>query len=305
MTGARVLVTGGSGLLGINWAMTVRDRMDVTLGLHQRKINLSGVDTQVLELNSEDRIRAGLELIKPDIVVHAAGLATVEGCENYPDEARRLNVGLAENIAKACAKCDVTLVHISTDHLYPGDKPNRKEVDETTPVNEYARTKLMAEELVIAACPDALIVRTNFFGWGTSYRHSFSDFIINSLRCEREIQLFHDVYYTPMLIEATVESVHNLIAAGANGVIHVVGDERVSKYEFGLHLAREFELNEALIRPVSIKERGDLIRRPLDMSLSNSLAQSILGRKLGDVQDYLSRLKWQEQAGIARMIAAL
>ena len=300
-----MLVTGGSGLLGVNWAMTVCDRMDVTLGLHQRKITLNSVDTQVLDLSSEDEIRAGLELTKPDIVVHAAGLTSVERCENYPDEARRLNVDLAENIAKACAKCDATLVHISSDHLYRGDRPNRKEPDETSPVNEYARTKLIAEERVIAACPDALIVRTNFFGWGTSYRHSFSDIIINSLRGEREIQLFRDVYYTPMLIEAAVESVHDLIAAGASGVLHVVGDERVSKYEFGLRLAREFGLNEALIKPVSINERADLIRRPLDMSLSNGRVQSILGRRLGKVQDYLARLKWQEQAGIARKIAEL
>lgn len=300
-----MLITGGAGLLGVNWAITVRDRMDVTLGLHQRKISMSGVETLVLNLDTDEGIMGGFEVAKPDIVVHAAGLTSVERCEHYPDEARRLNVDLAENVAKVCAERGATMVHISTDHLYDGNKSIWTEVEQTSPINEYAKTKLMAEERVIAACTDALIVRTNFFGWGTSYRQSFSDFIINSLKSKREVQLFRDVYYTPMLIESVVESVHDLLAKGAKGVHNVAGDDRVSKYEFGLCLANEFGLNESLIKPVSIVQRGDLIRRPLDMSLSNSKVRSILGRRLGSVQDYLARMKSQERAGIAREIKSL
>ena len=52
---------------------------------------------------------------------------------------------------------------------------------------------------------NALIIRTNFFGWGTSYRQSFSDFVIDNLRKGNNITLFNDVFYTPILIETLVE----------------------------------------------------------------------------------------------------
>ncbi len=301
MTGS-VLITGGSGLLAVNWALAVRDRYAVTLGLHQREIRLSGVATTPLDLESETALRQSLEDLRPGLVVHTAGLTSVEECEADPDLARRVNTELAQHVALACARLDLPLVHISTDHLGAGDAAMVDETAPVQPLNMYAHSKAEAETRVLEAHSGALVVRTNFFGWGTAYRRSFSDLIIDNLRAGEALTLFEDVFYTPILIGVLVRAAHDLVAQGVCGIVNLVGDERVSKYDFGRQVARSFDLDAGLIRPGSIEAQDGLVRRPLDMSLSNQKATRLLGRQLGKVAQQLDELVYQESSGMAREV---
>jgi len=244
----RIFITGGSGLLAINWALALRGRYEVILGLHEREISLAGVQAVTIDLESVDHLVRTFETMQPQIVIHTAGLTSVEKCEAEPELAQRINVGLASNIAQACAKLELQLVHISTDHLFTGEDSMVDEVSPVMPVNVYGRTKAEAELRVLEACSRALVVRTNFYGWGPSYRRSFSDIIIESLRAGKELTLFHDVYYSPILVDAAVQAVHDLLVRKAYGIFNVVGDERISKHEFGLKLAQEFNLDTSLIK---------------------------------------------------------
>ncbi len=151
----------------------------------------------------------------------------------------------------------------------------------------------------------AMVIRTNFYGWGTSYRHSFSDVVIEALRANKELTLFQDVAYTPILVETAAQAVHDLIDLKSCGIFHVVGDERVSKYEFGLQLAQEFNLDASLIKPGYISDHVSLVQRPHDMSLSNQKTCKLLGRKLGGVGEHIARLRQQELNGLARELKTL
>ena len=195
----RVLITGGSGLLAVNWALSIRENYAVTLLQHHRKVFLKGVDTNIESLGSLDECISVLSKYQPDVVIHTAGITNVEKCESDPDLAQGVNVDLAKNMALACSKQDVKLVHISTDHLFSGDHKLVTEEVEAQPLNNYAKTKFLAEEEVLTNCKDALIVRTNFFGWGPEYRQSFSDFVVTKLRNDEEIGLFSDVFFTPIM----------------------------------------------------------------------------------------------------------
>ncbi len=272
----------------------MRNKFEVTLGLHQREVSIAGVDSTFLHLHSEYSIKKTIEEIRPDVLIHAAGLTSVEACERYKTEAQNINRDLAGQIATICAKKEIRLVHISTDHLFAGDRPLYTESDIVKPLNFYAKTKADAEILVRNACPDALIIRTNFFCWGPVYRSSFSDYIINSLKEGRRISLFDDVYYTPILAETLTFVVHELLELGAGGVFNVVGDERISKYNFGRKIASKFGLNERLIVRASINDREDLVTRPTDMSLSNQKVCQLLRRGLGNVDTQLARLAEQK-----------
>lgn len=293
-----VLITGGSGLLALNWALAIRDRYAVTLGLHERAIKLPGVDAQRIDLGSVDHLSKTFEAIHPKLVVHTVGLANVEKCEADPDLARHINVELAANVAKVCAKFATPLVHVSTDHLFAGNLPLVDEMQPTAPINVYGQTKAEAELRVLEAHPQAVVMRTNFFGWGPSYRRSFSDTIIDALRAGKALTLFEDAFYTPILIEVAAKAAHDLIDLKAAGIFHVVGDERISKYEFGLALADRFGLNPGLIQPGSIADQPQLVKRPQDMSLSNRKACRQLGRQMGGVAIHVERLYQQEQKGV-------
>lgn len=295
-----VFITGGSGLLAVNWAAGLRHERPVHLELHRRMITLSGVGVLPASLERVDEVRQVLEVLEPGLVVHAAGLTSIEECQADPERAHHVNVVLAGNVARAASEIGIPLVHISTDHLFDGTVALARESEPPRPVNVYGETKARAEEVVLAVHPRALVVRTNFYGWGTTYRSSFSDLVLQSLRRAEGVSLFTDVQYTPILVDAQRKAVLDLISIGASGIVNVVGDERLSKYEFGLRLATHFGLDPTLIRPGRLADRPGLVQRPPDMSLSNERVRSLLGRSLGDVDAHIALLAHQEQSGLAR-----
>ena len=299
------LITGGSGLLALNWSLAIQEYYAVTLGLHERNISLAGVETRQIDLESVDHLARAFEMIQPQIVIHTAGLTSVEKCEANPDLAQHINVELAASVAQACAKFALPLIHISSDHLFSGEASLVDETHPTAPRNIYGQTKADAESRVLEAHPQALVIRTNFYGWGPSYRRSFSDVVIEALRSGKELTLFRDVYYTPILIEAAAQTAHDLINLKTNGIFHVVGDERISKYEFGVKVAEQFNLDSSIINPGLLADQASLIQRPYDMSLSNKKTCNLLCRKLGGVAEHVARLHQQEQNGLAREVQKL
>ena len=295
----RILITGGSGLLAINWALTVLDRFDVILCLHKRQIRILGLQVINVELGSFETLARLLKELKPCIVIHTAGITNIEACELDKESAYQVNVLNSYNVAKTCSFLGIKLVHISTDHLFSGKDKFVEENCSVFPQNFYGKTKAQAELKVLEANPKALIIRTNFFGWGTSYRRSFSDFIIETRRDRKKIILFQDVYFTPIIAENLALETHNLIELNASGVFNIVSDERISKYHFGIMVAKEFNLNTSLIIPGLISDNTTLVRRPKDMSLSNYKARKLLNRDIGNVGQQVRRLYEQEQLGFS------
>jgi dTDP-4-dehydrorhamnose reductase len=272
----RILFTGGSGLLALNSALYLRNDFEVYLGLHSRIVNLEGVHTCKLNLENEQELEKELIRIKPDILINAAGMTNVEECELKPNEADTINAIVPGVLARLSKKLNIYFVHISTDHLFDGTKSFQTEEDTISPLNVYGKSKAKGEQEVLKNNNEALIVRTNFFGWGTVYRQSFSDFIIYSLRQEKKITLFEDVYYTPILIQTLIDQIQLLIKDKIKGIINIVSDERISKYDFGILIAELFGLDKNLIEKGSIKNNTSLVKRPRDMSLSNCKFNNIL-----------------------------
>ncbi len=301
----KILITGGSGLLALNWFVTARDRYDVVLVLHQRAVPVPKAITCVLDLRSPDSLKAAIDFYDPKYVVHTAGLTSVEECEKTPEIAHFSNVVVAGNVASACRGRGIPLAHISTDHLFSGSYAFASEEMPVMPLNIYARTKAEAESLVAEIYPEALIIRTNFYGWGPSYRESFSDFILHSLRSGISITLFDDIFYTPIIIEQLVKTTEELLARNASGVFHVVGSDRLTKYDFGMCVAEVFDLNSALIQRGSVADMRNLVPRPRDMSLSNRKVCTLLKSETDGLSKQLELLRFQEQRGVAEELMSL
>lgn len=297
MNKKRLLITGGSGLLALNWACALRDTWDVTLGTHQHSVELAGVNARPLVLDDPAQLRAQLEAVSPDLVVHTAGLTSVDRCEMFPALAHQANVEIAKNVAQAAAMHGAALVHVSTDHLFSGQQSMCTEAEQPQPVNHYGRTKALAETAVMQVNPAALVVRTNFFGWGHAARQSFTDWLIYNLRAGKELPLFDNVFFTPILADALALAAHELVEKGASGVFNLVGDQRLSKYEFARILAEDFSLPEHLLLQHSFDGSELVAARPHDMSLDNRKARDTLGRDLGNVRQFLAALRQQELSG--------
>jgi dTDP-4-dehydrorhamnose reductase len=287
----RIFISGISGLFGLNLALQARDRFQISGCYYAHPVILEGVQTFRLDLTSLSRLEQALLEVGPDVVIHAAGLTNVEECETKPELAYRLNVETTRNVAKVTNTLRAKLVHISTDHLLDGGTPWKTEEAIPGPLNTYAETKWRAEQAVLEECPDALIIRTNFFGWGTPVRVSFSDWILRALAQKSDLTMFSDVYFTPILINDLVDIMTELIARGAEGVLHVAGGERLTKYAFALQLAQVFNHPTHTIRAISVENFPFRAKRPKDMSLSCRNAEAYLGVRMPSVRDGLNRLK--------------
>jgi dTDP-4-dehydrorhamnose reductase len=299
---SKVLFTGGTSLLALNWAYLIRSKHQVYLGIHARNACLFGVHYVPLTLNNINKLIKEVDNIRPNLIINTTGLTSVEACESDPMLAKQVNVEFASNIACVARELNISLVHISTDHLFSGLNKNESEISEPCPVNEYGKSKLAAERLVLELNSSALVLRTNFYGWGSSFKQSFSDWIISQLRAKNEINVFSDVFYTPILISNLVEIAHQLLDRSASGIYNVIGSERLSKYDFAVSLARVFNLPQDLLIPTSIAEARHLVKRPKDMSLSNLKLKNELGCDLPDTISSLRELLRQEQNGLSNEI---
>lgn len=287
----KLFVTGISGLLGLNVAMASASRFRVSGGYYSHPVATDGFVGVPMDATSPARVQQVLDNFQPDVIIHTAGLTNVEECEANPQLAHLLNVEAAHHVACAAVRLGAKLVHLSTDHLFDGEQPLRSEDDSPRPVNVYARTKLQAEQVVTQVCPDALMVRTNFFGWGTSLRKSFSDWILQALVQSRDLTMFTDVFFTPILMNDLVELIFQLIDRAAIGIFHVAGGNRLSKYDFAIQLAKHFGYPTDRIRAISIEGFPLKARRPRDMSLACRKAEKVLDRPMPALSDGLGRLQ--------------
>lgn len=297
---AGILVTGGTGLLGLHWAQACKANYRVTVTTHVRPGNLAGVTHRAVDLSDASALDCTIAEGGVELLVHAAGLTSVERCEADPERAKYENTVVAIEVARAAERNGCRLIHVSTDHLFAGTEEVYTEDSVVTPLNVYGRTKAEAETGVLDACPTALVLRTNFYGWGPTYRPSFSDWILQRLAVGGPVPLFGDVRYTPTLIGPLIEGVMTLSAQGVSGVLNGAGDEALTKLEFGRRLAARFGYAEATIVASRRADQPGLVRRPASMALSNARLRHLLGRGLGSVDEQLEQLL--SEAGTAQTL---
>jgi dTDP-4-dehydrorhamnose reductase len=293
----KLLICGVSGLFGLNAALQCGERFNVTGCYLAHPVVLEGVDAFCLDLTDRRAVISCLGRLHPDVILHTAGLTNVDACEAQPTLAYQLNVDAARHVAQIARQTGAQLIHISTDHLFSGRDAMVTETAEPQPLNEYARTKFEAERVVRELCPDVLIIRTNFFGWGTSIRASFTDWILRSLANGQVLNMFTDIFFTPILINTLIDAILELQRQGARGIFNVAGGERLSKYEFGVQVARRYGYPETRIRPCSVESFPLKAPRPRDMSLSTAKATGMLGRPLPTVAQSIEVLRTLQQQG--------
>ena len=290
-----IVITGGSGFLGMNMALKVCAEWNTHLLYRHNPVKIVGTYAHPIELEDIDKTNKIIEKIRPDLIVHTAGLTDIELCEKKKFEAYCSNVLSARHIAQVAKNYACQLVHISTDHFSKSSEPMSGEDSIEIPLNYYSLTKLEAEYEIKKFYPDALIIRSNFFGWGNRSGKSFSDFVINNLRQGKSISLFDDVFYTPILVDSLTDSLFSLFKRNVKGIFNVVGDNRLSKYDFGIKIAEIFNLDKNLIKKISIKSLKHLETRPSDMSLSNEKLKSFVGDIDLSLETGIKKLKSQEE----------
>lgn len=288
----RLLVTGVSGLLGLNLAIQAAGRFDVTgvmRGERARPAPGAPFDTLLADLTDPHSLKQVMEAAAPDVIVNCAALTEVDYCEAQPEEAQQINTDLPGRIACLAARSGVKLLHISTDSVFDGLRGGYCEEDEPNPVNVYARTKLEGERAVFEANPDALVARVNFYGWSWQGRRSLAEWFYLNLSQGKSIFGFADIVFSPLLVNDMIEILLRMIEKRLSGLYHVVSPESQSKFAFGRMLAREFGFNENLVSPATCHDAGlKALRSPLLNLHPDKLARA-LGEQLPGQEDSMRR----------------
>ena len=266
----RIVVTGASGLLG--------PYLLAAGAAHGTPIGLSRTGDVPCDLADAGAVRATLAQLQPDLVVHAAGYTDVDGCERDPERAELANHLAAANIVSALAP-SATLVHISTDQVYPDHGAPHREGNEA-PVNAYGRSKLAGERAALAH-PATAVLRTNFFGASrTAGRTSLSDFVTNSLRAGRPTPLFVDTWFSPLHMQTLADLVFEVAQRGLRGVFNAGSRDGVSKRDFGHLVAQHLCLSTATAQDTSFRAAPHRAPRPADLRMDVARLEAALGRSL-------------------------
>jgi len=308
----RILVTGASGLLGLNLALEISTYLDEGSGEHQvfglvnsnllRTNDFSVLVGDLLIPGTAERI---IEETEPDWVINCAALAIVDACETDPVRAQNLNTELPAKLAAYVARGGARLLHVSTDAVFDGVRGNYAEEDQPNPLSIYGKTKLAGERLAADTNPETLIARVNFYGWSLSTKRSLSEFFFYNLVSGKRINGFTDVYFCPLLVNDLAHLFMEMIGKRMNGLYHVVSRECISKYEFGVALAKKFNLDEGLISPISVSDAGLKAARSPRLTLSTTKLSNALGKSPPDIAAGLERYHQLYKQGYPDMLKGM
>lgn len=301
----RFLVTGVSGLLGLNFSLQTFP-VHTVFGLYNQH-DLKNPPFKVVcsDLSQTGAIEGLMDEIQPDVVINCAALTNIDQCETRSELAQIINADLPGHLASATKRLGVRLVQVSTDAVFDGKRRNYSEEDSPNPISVYSKTKLDGERQVMERDADALIIRVNFYGCSLSGQRSLAEWFYNNLSAGNQVNGFTDVFFCPLLVNHLVDVILQLILMGKNGLYHVVSSESLSKYEFGLRLARRFGFDEGLINPITWREGGLKAPRSSNLTLCTDKLARVLRTSLPNQLEGLDRFYELHQDGFRQRVLAM
>jgi dTDP-4-dehydrorhamnose reductase len=298
----KLLITGASGLLGINLAIEAMREHEV-FGVDRGKLQSAPFPVIKTNFYNHHAFDSALDSVQPEWVINCSALANLEECERHPDQAKILNTDLPRELAEDCAKRNIKFIHLSTDAVFDGTKEGMyTEEDEPSPPGVYSQTKLDSERAVQEVNPQAIIARVNFYGWSLGGRRSLGEFFVNNLSEGKNVNGFTDVIFCPMWVNHLSQTLLEMLAKDLHGLYHVVGAQAMSKYQFGVEVARKFGLRESLIEPQSVERSALTAKRSHNLWLSIHKLSTALGHETPDFSTGLDGFYTQFQQGYPQKI---
>jgi len=285
----RLLITGGTGLLGRRVAKLTLQRHKVTATYNRSKIE-ADYPLVSLDITKGEDVLSLVSELSPDAVIHCAALTSVDYCEDHKEEAMLVNARATGYLSEACEKAGAKMLYVSTDFVFDGAKGMYLEEDEVNPINHYGFSKLEGEKEVLT-CSDYAIARLSvLYGWNVRRRLNFVTWVIDRLEKGKEVNIVTDQYVSPTLADNAAEAFLRIIERGKKGVFHTAGGERLNRYDFARKIAEVFSLKEELINPITSEDLKQTAMRPMDSSLNVRKAERELGIKTMTVREGLERM---------------
>lgn len=300
---SRYVVTGVSGLLGLNLATYLALKGHEIVGLSWRnEVRRDGLKYFGCDLRDGNRVRDLLLELRPSTTIHCAAATDVEWCEKNPAETLAINALACRDMISAMNEVKGTFLLISTDSVFDGVRGHYRETDEPRPLNMYAQSKLAAEEIVSKNADRWIILRTNIYGWNGQRKNSLAEWILQELNATRMITGFEDAIFSPQLASDLGPLIEKILAKELRGLYHAGAANSVSKYDFARRLAEIYGLNPEGIRRGRLAAAKFVAPRPFNTSLNSAKLQDDLAEPLPSIEDGLLRFYEQGVNGWAQRL---
>lgn len=255
-----ILVTGANGQLGT----------ELRYLLDERNEDYVAVDVAEMDITDADKVEEVFSQVKPTLVYHCAAYTAVDAAE---DEGKELNYAInvtgTENVAKAAAKYGATLVYISTDYVFDGEKPIGQEwleTDTPDPKTEYGRTKRLGEKAVEKYADKFYIIRTAWvFG---NYGKNFVFTMQNLAKTHDTLTVVNDQHGRPTWTRTLAEFMTYLAEnQKAFGYYHLSNDakEDTTWYDFAVEILKD---SDVVVKSVDSSSFPAKAKRPLNSTMS-------------------------------------
>ena len=297
----KVLITGGSGLLGKSLLETKPPDVDLTMTWHKniKCVSMNAAWYQ-LDIRQVADIRDVFLRVRPDVIIHCAAIGSVDYAESHYDEVSAVNYAATMDVIDVANAIGAKVVYISSNAVYSGNLPPYDEMSPTEPVNEYGLIKLQAEGYVRTMAKSWQIIRPFLlYGWPCSDgRPNWASTIISKLSDGEALRLVDDCVWMPTYAPDCAKAIWKLLHQSDKEIYNVAAPERVSLYDFGLNVAKVFGLDQELLKPISSADLDQellaagrkLAPRPKDTSY-DLLKLSDLGIILSDVMTGLGEMR--------------
>ena len=273
----KFLVTGSAGLVGRQVVKDLSETHEV-FSCYTKSEPEFGIPVKMDLLNHE-RISNVLSEKNPDIVIHLGAMTAVDLCETQQDNALKINSQATEILAKECSKINSFMVYVSTDYVFNGNSGLYKENDATNPLGFYGKSKLLGEKSIQNFSSNWCIARTSTpFGLHPT-KKSFPIWVIENLQKQKQIDVLTDQFTSPTYVPNLSRMLIEISERHLTGIIHVAGASKISRYEMASLVSDKLDLDEKLLREISINDIKWEAQRPKDSSLNVSKAISILNQK--------------------------
>jgi len=267
----KLLITGVSGFLGWNLCQLARE-WEVYGTYLSHSLNIPSINTLKVNLTKFKEIKQIFHEIQPAAVIHTAAQSQPNFCQTHPEESHAINVEASSNIAGLCADYNIKCAFTSTDLVFDGRCAPYSETDAVCPVNLYGEQKVMAEAAMLYRYPMTAVCRMPLmFGMATPTATSFMQPFMQTLEEGKELKLFIDEFRTPVSGKTAAKGLL-LALEKVNGVIHLGGKERISRFDFGKLLVEVFQLPSTGLKACRQEDVKMAAPRPSDVSLDSSKA---------------------------------
>lgn len=272
----RLLLTGASGLLGSYLLRTLASRDHTVVAWSgPRPTPPAGVAAAV-DLADRGAVAAAFSSARPDVVLHAAAISSVAQCFQQPTRARAVNVEGTQHLVELAAAASARVLFVSTDLVFDGQRGGYREDDAPSPLSIYAQTKLAAEQTVLGH-RRAVVARVSLlFGPALGERRGFFDEQVANLRAGHPCRLFIDEWRTPLALSTAAQALAALAWSDFEGLLHLGGPERLSRWQMGLRLAAHLRCDASACVPLPRPAASAPELRPRDNSLDSTLWRELM-----------------------------